>query len=222
MKTYRNSNTRLERVSKIGAVLGAAILGASALQAQYTGPAAPPVSAPETSIEISHSAKEFLQFAAQANQTEIAMANIADGRSQNTTVKDLANMMLTDHQANYAQVQLIAQKHMLALDASLNLANRRAANHLQKVNAAEFDRDYTKDMLKDHVKAITTFDKAIAQLDQPDVTQYAQSTLPALRKHLRHAEDAARSVGVDENTISSILKGLPIDEATRAVAVNQN
>jgi putative membrane protein len=222
MKTFTNSMTRLERVLKIGTALGATLLSASVLHAQATDPAQPPASTPSTAIEVSHSAKEFLQFASQADQTEIAMADVAEARSQNATVKELAQMMRADHQKDFAQVQLMAQKHMIALDASLNSMNERAVNHLQKVNAANVDRDYTRAMLKDHVKAITTFGKAVAQLDQPDVTQYAQSTLPILRKHLQHSEVAARSAGVDEATITSILKGLPTDEMSRAVTFNQN
>jgi putative membrane protein len=221
MKIFKNSTTRLQRVLKTGTALGAAIFGATVL-AQSADPAPPPASTPSTAIEISHPAKEFLQFAAQADQTEIAMADVAQARSQNTTIKELAEMMRSDHQKDYVQVQSMAQKHMIALDASLSSMNERAVTHLQKVNAPDVDRDYARVMLKDHVKAITTFDKAVAQLDQPDVTQYAQSTLPILRKHLQHTEIAARSAGVDEATISSILKGLPTDEMSRAVTFNQN
>jgi hypothetical protein len=77
-------------------------------------------------------------------------------------------------------------------------------------------------MLKDHVKCIARFDKAIADTQEADVKDYAQSTLPALRKHLQHSEDAARAVGLDEPTISSILKGLPSEEPQRSVTFNQN
>jgi putative membrane protein len=222
MKTFRNSVMHLERVLKIGSVLGAALLGTFALLAQAPSPSAPQASVPGNVGEISHQAKEFLQFAAQANQTEIAMADTAEGRSQNTVVKELAQMMRRDHQKNYAQVQLLAQSHMMALDSSLDMMNQHAVNKLQKTSDAELDKYYTTVMLKDHVKAINKFDKAVAQIEEPSVNQYAQGTLPALRNHLRHAEDAARSVGVDESTIASILKGLPSDEAGHAVSFNQN
>jgi putative membrane protein len=220
MKTCKYSMTRLMRVVKIGVALGTAIIGASALQGQDSPSAPAPV--PGSIAEISHRAKEFLQDAAQANQTEMAMADVAEGRSQNSAVKELAQMMRSDHQQNYAQLQVIAQNHLIALDSSLNMMNQHAVNHLRKVSDADFDKDYTKAMLKDHVKCITRFDKAIAEIEEPYVREYAQSTLPALRKHLRHTEDAARSVGVDETTISSILKGLPSDEAQRSVTFNQN
>jgi len=210
--------------AKIGAAVGAAIFAASTAQGQYnnspapTVPAAPP--AETISSGISHADKEFIEFASQANQTEIAMADIADSRSQNSDIKDFARMMRTDHQGNLAQLQTIAQKYSVVLDPSLDMMNKHAVNHLQKVDAADFDKDYAKVMLKDHVKVITKFDKALEDVSQPDLKQYAENTLPALRKHLHHAENTAHSVGLDQDTISSILKGLPAGEENRAVSFN--
>jgi len=201
---------RLTRVLKVGAALGAAILTAGALHAQSATP--PPSASTEPSANVSHRAKEFLKDAGQANQTEIAMANVAEGKSQNTQVKELARMMRTDHEQNYGQLQTIAQNHGIALDAKLDMLNQHEVNRLQKANDADFDKEYTKVMLKDHVKCIKRFDKAVSDIEEQDVKQYAQSTLPALRHHLQKSEEAARSVGVDESTITSILKELPAED----------
>jgi len=222
MKTCNNSVTRLLRVVSIGTALSAAILTASAFQEQSPSPTVPLPAVPGNAAQISHRAKAFLQDAAQANQTEIAMANVAEATSQNNPVKEMARMLRSDHQQNYAQLQMIAQSHLVALDPGLNSMNRRAVERLQKASVADFDKDYAKIMLKDHVKCIKMFDKAVGDIEELDIREYAHSTLPALRKHLRHAEDTARAVGVDEATISSILKGLPSEEAQRAVTFNQN
>jgi putative membrane protein len=98
--------------------------------------------------------------------------------------------------------------------------NQRSVNRLKKASNADFDKDYTKLMLKDHVKCIGRFDKATKDLEEPYLREYAQGTLPALRNHLQHSEEAARAVGVDESTISAILKGLPSHESQQSVAAN--
>jgi putative membrane protein len=222
MKTCNESKTHLLRVLRIGTALSTAIFAATALQGQEANPTVPQAPAAGTSSpEISHRAKEFLRFAAQANQSEIAMANVAAGKAQDSTVKDLGQMMLTDHQQNYMQLEQIAQNHAITLDAALNMMNHHAVNRLEKASAADFDRDYTTVMIKDHVHAITEFDKAVAQINEPDVKQYAQNTLPKLREHLRQSESAARAVGVDNATISTMLKGLPVEEPDRVVATSQ-
>jgi putative membrane protein len=223
MNTYRKSTTRLARAVKTGTVLGAAIFATTALQAQYSGQnSVPPLTAPaSSSANISHRAKEFLEDAAQADQMEIALADVAEERSQNTGVKALAQMLRSDHQQNFTQLQSLAQALGVSVDDSLSWYNQRIVNHMQKAGTAEFDKDYTKAMVKDHVTCIKNFDKAVADFKEPDVRRYAQNTLPTLRNHLRGSEEAARSVGLDEATISSILKGLPPEETVRGVTYNQ-
>jgi putative membrane protein len=233
MKIQRNNLTRLSRAIRAGATVGVAIFAASALHAQapnqtpspdqttpLPGQNAPPAAA-EPSGTISHRAKVFLEDAAKADQTEIAMANIADGRSQNSGVKSLAEMMRKDHEQNYAQLQSLAQAHGVSLDTSPGWINDMSVKRLKRANDAEFDKQFTKDMIKDHVEAIKTFDKAVADIEEPDIRQFAQGTLPTLRHHLRHSEETAQSVGVDQDTISRFMKDLPAEEPDRGVSFNQ-
>jgi putative membrane protein len=211
MKKYRTYPMCLTRVLKVGAALGATIFTAAALQAQSAGqnPTPLPPASTEPSADLSHRAKEFLKHAAQANQMEIAMANVAENKSLNTQVKDLARMMRTDHEQNYALLQTIAQNHGVTLDPKLDLLNQHEVNRLQKASDADFDKEYTKVMLKDHVKCINRFEKAASDMEEQDVKQYAQNTLPALRHHLQKSEEVARAVGMDDATINSILQDLP-------------
>jgi putative membrane protein len=157
----------------------------------------------------SHRAKEFIKDAAQANSAEIALSQVAQAKAQNSDVKQLAQMMVTDHQTCNQTLQGIAQAHGVAIDQSLDWVNQHEVNRLQKADTADFDKDYTKIMLKDHVKAIKMFQKAADEVKDSDVKEFAANTLPTLRNHLRHAEDAARAVGLDDSTVNSIVKDIP-------------
>jgi putative membrane protein len=162
-----------------------------------------------TSANISPRAQEFFKEAAQANQTEIALAKVAEGKSQISKVKELAQTLGREHQKNYEQLQAIARAHGVVLDTALEAINQQQVALLQQADAADFDKEYAKLMLKDHVKCIKNYHEATSEIEEPDLKQYAQNTLPALRIHLLRSEDAARSAGVDESTIFSILKDLP-------------
>ncbi|HEY3915976.1 MAG TPA: DUF4142 domain-containing protein [Verrucomicrobiae bacterium] len=179
-------------------------------------PPGSPVSTPSNtdtatanSESTSHRAKEFIKDAAQANSAEIALSQVAQAKAQNSDVKQLAQMMVTDHQTCNQKLEGIAQAHGVAVDQSLDWINQHEVNRLQKVDTSDFDKDYTKIMLKDHVKAIKMFQKAADEVKDPDVKEFAANTLPTLRNHLRHAEDAARAVGLDDSTVNSIVKDLP-------------
>jgi putative membrane protein len=177
--------------------------------AAQNGTPAENTTAENNTEKTSHRAKEFLKNAEQANSAEIALSQVAQSRAQNSDVKQLAQMMVSDHQACNQKVQAIAQAHGLSFDQSLDWVNQHEVNRLQKADEGNFDKDYTKIMLKDHVKAIKMFQKAADDIDEPDVKEFAANTLPTLRNHLRHAEDAARAIGMDDSTVNSIVKDLP-------------
>lgn len=200
-----------------------AIFATSALQAQVSPPTTTPAppAATDNAGQISHQAKEFLKDAAQANQMEISVADIALEKSQNKEVRDLAQTLRMDHQMNFSQLQPLARSHGVALNSTLTWLNQRTVNHLQKTSDADFDKEYATTMVKDHVACIKSFDKAVADIQDSDVRAYAQNTLPTLRGHLMKAEKAARAVGVEEDKISSLLKELPSEEAERGVSFNR-
>jgi len=211
MKSNRNRLTRGSRFVKNAAALGAAVVAAFALQAQSAdNNRIEPLGAPaRCSANLSHRVQEFMKEAAQANQTEIALAKVAEGKSQSAKVKELAQTLRINHQKNYEELQAVAHAHSVDLDAEPDAINRQEVDRLQKVNDADFDKEYAKLMLKEHVKCIKDFHKAASEIEEQDVKQYAQNTLPTLRIHLLRSEEAARTVGVDESTIFSILKDLP-------------
>jgi len=57
-------------------------------------------------------------------------------------------------------------------------------------------------------ETIAKFEQAAKGTDS-DLQSYVQETLPKLREHLQHAKTAAKAVGVDDETISSLTKGTP-------------
>lgn len=150
-------------------------------------------------------AKSFLKDAIEGNSAEIALAEVAERKAQSQQVKDFAKMLREDHEKANRELQPIAQAHNVSVNQQLDSKHQKKLDRFQKLSGAEFDKEYAKDMLKDHQKDITKYEAASQQLKETDVQQYAQSTLPTLRQHLQHAQHTAQSVGVDQATISSIL-----------------
>ena len=79
--------------------------------------------------------------------------------------------------------------HDLALPASLPDAKKTELEQLAKLSGPEFDRQYVKLVgVQGHHKDIAEFEKASQAAGSPDVREFAQSTLPALKKHLAAAQ----------------------------------
>jgi putative membrane protein len=158
---------------------------------------------------LSSKGSSFVKEAAAGNQAEIALAQLAQQKAQNPEVKNLAEMLQKEHQQSQQKLQTIAQTHGLTLDTEPGWSQKRTQSKLEKLTGAEFDQQYAKDMLEDHVTDIKKYQKAAQNIEDADVKQYAQETLGHLQTHLQHAESAARSAGVDQSTITSLTKNMP-------------
>lgn len=154
-------------------------------------------------------AKTFLREAVEGNLAEVALAQVAERKSQNSEVKQFAQMLRQDHEQANQQLQPIAQAHGVAVTQSLNPKHQKKLDQFQNLSGSEFDKQYVTDMLKDHQKEIAKYESASQQVKETDVQQYAQTTLPKLRQHLQHATQTAQAIGIDQSTISSILKRTP-------------
>ncbi|MGN6552790.1 MAG: DUF4142 domain-containing protein [Verrucomicrobiota bacterium] len=152
-------------------------------------------------------AKSFVREALEGNSAEIALAEVAERKAQNPEVKQLAQTIRQDHRQANEKLQPIAQSHGISVNQPLESKHQKKLERFQKLSGSQFDQEYAKDMLKDHVKDISEYQRATQQIQQQDVKQYAQETLPTLRKHLQQAEAAALSAGVDQSTITSLTKG---------------
>jgi putative membrane protein len=159
--------------------------------------------------KLSSKGASFIKEVSAGNQSEIALAQLAQSKAQNPEIKNLAEMLQKDHQQAQEKLQTIAQAHGVTLDTTPSWTQRRAQSKLEKLSGAEFDQQYAKDMLEDHAADIKRFEKASQNVEDSDVKQYAQEILPKLQTHLQHTASAAKSAGVDQSTISSYTKDVP-------------
>jgi putative membrane protein len=151
-----------------------------------------------------HSAKSFIKQAFQDNQTEIDLANIGIGKAQNPELKSFCQQIQQDHTQANKDLQPLAQKY--GVNEQPSRFGERTVNKFEKESSGpDFDKKLATELLKDHQKAISQFERESAKPQEADVKQYADSMLSKLREHMQHAEAVARAVGVDQSTISSIM-----------------
>jgi len=159
--------------------------------------------------KLSSKGASFIKEASAGNQSEIALAQLAQTKAQNPEIKTVAEMLQKDHQQAQEKLQTLAQAHSVTLDTTPSWTARRTQSKLEKLSGAEFDQQYAKDMLEDHATDIKKFQKASQNVEDSDVKQYASEMLPKLQEHLQHVASAAKSAGVDQSTISSYTKDMP-------------
>jgi putative membrane protein len=161
---------------------------------------------PSTPGKASSEASSFIKEAYQANANEIALAQLAEQKSENAEVKQFAEMVEKDHKQANDKLRTIAQSHGVALEQTPDAKQERQLEKFQKMSGAEFDKEFSKEMLRGHQKAIAKYEKAEQKVSDPEVKQYITATLPTLREHQQQAKQTAQAAGVDSATISSLTK----------------
>ena len=126
---------------------------------------------------------DFLAYAAYSGMKEIEAGKVAQQKGQSKEVKDLANMMVTDHTAMGDKVKALAVQKNVALKDSLSTEDADKIRNNKKTGLA-FYRDYASMMVDDHEEAVRKFENAANNAKDPDVKALANEALPKLKHHL--------------------------------------
>jgi len=139
--------------------------------------------------------RAFLNEAAIGGLMEVQLGQIAQQKAESSDVKDFGSRMEKDHSsANSALEKLAAQKN-ITLPTELDTKHKMILNTLSYDSGAAFDKAYMRDMVKDHTEDVAKFKKASKSLKDPDLKNWATTTLPTLEQHLDLAKSTAEKVG---------------------------
>lgn len=132
---------------------------------------------------------QFVTKAAEDGQFEVEVAKLAADKASSPEVKSFAQMLVNDHSSANDKLRQIASSHNVALPASLPADKKREIDLLSNLSGPEFDKQFVKIVgIKDHAHDIADFEKASKTAKADDVKNFAESALPAMRKHLAAAE----------------------------------
>ena len=140
------------------------------------------------SKSVSSQDRTFIKEAAIGGLYEVQAGQVAAQKATSAEVKQLAQHIVTDHTQANEKLKSIAQAKGVDVPAALDAKHQKKLDQLNKLSGAEFDREYAKMMVSDHKEDIKKFQKEAQSGGDPDLKQFASSTLPALNQHLSMAE----------------------------------
>ena len=142
----------------------------------------------------------FAKKAAEGGMAEIKLGQLAADKATNKGVKDLGQRMVDDHTKANDSLKTAAAKNDVTLPTKLDEKDQATYERLSKLSGAEFDRAYTKDLVKDHKADIAMFRHEATEGKDPAIKQFAASTLPTLESHLRQGEQTLQAVTPKPNS----------------------
>jgi putative membrane protein len=142
-----------------------------------------------TTSSLSAEDKEFMTKAAIGGMAEVMMGQMASTKATDAGVKTFGNRMVTDHsKANDELKSLAAQKGMV-LPTDVDAEHKAKSDKMSQKSGKDFDKAYMADMVEDHEKDVSEFQKASQNAADPDLKAWATKTLPTLQDHLKMAKE---------------------------------
>jgi len=128
----------------------------------------------------------FLKQAMQGDMAEVQMGQLAQQKGANDKVKQFGQMLESDHSQNLEKAKSVAQEIGMTPPESVNAEQKATYDKLSKLTGQGFDKEFAQHMVQDHRKDISKFEQQSKK--SGSVANFAQETLPVLKKHLEMAE----------------------------------
>lgn len=131
----------------------------------------------------------FVDLAAQSDMTEAHLGELAQDNAASPAVKEYAQMLRSEHTADYTKLTALATKAGLTVPKGLDPKQTKLIMPLEKLKGAAFDKRFAHEMVTSHETAIAAYDKEGREGQNPDLQAYAKATVPDLEKHKSSAQD---------------------------------
>jgi putative membrane protein len=152
---------------------------------------------------------QILQVVRTLNDGEIKQANEATDQSENDAVKQVAEMIIMDHEASNEQMDDLLNGELNLEDSPLSdmLAMQAEETHerLQDLDGAQYDCQYLQAQVAQHQMAIDTAKNQLApNAKNADVKSFLTAMTPKLEHHMQMAQDSlGKAQGCDASNLTT-------------------
>ncbi len=137
----------------------------------------------------------FMKAAAEGGMAEVDLGQLAVEKASSSDVKKFGQRMVDDHSKANDELKRLASQKNVDLPQNLSAKDKATKATLENLSGEQFDQAYMKDMVKDHKKDVSDFQRESRAAQDPDVKKFAAQTLPTLEDHLKLAESIASPAG---------------------------
>ncbi|WP_192822265.1 DUF4142 domain-containing protein [Rufibacter sp. LB8] len=132
--------------------------------------------------------ESFLMEAASSNIMEIEASRLALQKATHAEVKKFAQMLVDHHTKTSLELMSVASGMNVNLPTTMMPAHQEVMTKLSKLSGADFDEEYMQAMVSVHKQDVAKFEVVSNSAPTVSVKAFAIRALPALRIHLREAD----------------------------------
>jgi len=135
--------------------------------------------------------RKFVMEAATGGMAEVELGRMAAERGASDAVKQFGQRMVDDHTRANQELMQLASGLGVTPPATLDPKHQALVAKMSRLSGAGFDRAYAKQMVADHQKAVSLFQREADRGSNAGLKSFAGAQLPALQEHLRMARELA-------------------------------
>lgn len=129
----------------------------------------------------------FLKKAAEEQEAQISLGQLAAQQAKNDRVKQFGEEMLVAHRKLSFELRELAPPRGVQLPSELDDEHKRIRKELSQLSGHAFDREYLQYILRDHQNHVNEFEESMQTVEDPEVLRWAHKTLAMLRAHIEQA-----------------------------------
>jgi putative membrane protein len=134
---------------------------------------------------------QFLVNATEIHMEEIGLAKLAQQKGTTSPIKELGRTIEQTHQNALDELTTLAKKKKITIPNTITDQGDESYRALNEKVGDDFNESYAKLMIEKHEDAITVYEKGSKKSRDKQITEWANSTLTALRKDLSAARDCS-------------------------------
>jgi len=135
-----------------------------------------------------HDDADFAKHVASCDMAEIDLSKLVADRSRNEDVKKYAKKMADDHNKNLEDLRTVTKSAGITIPDKMNEEHQKVYDKFNDYKGENFDRDFIKQMVEDHEKAVKAFTRATKEAKNQELKDFATKHLPTIQSHLDEAK----------------------------------
>jgi putative membrane protein len=138
---------------------------------------------------------DFVAETVAANYAEISLAKLAAQKSDNTQIKEVAQLLEKEHGKLLEEFQTFASLKAITVPSEEeDKAKRKIEDLTNEEDVKEFNREWCKAMVDRHEKNIREFESRLEKTQDADLKILIDQKLPDLRTHLDKIKACEQSI----------------------------
>jgi putative membrane protein len=132
--------------------------------------------------------QDFLVQSVSHNVAMVKLSEMAEREAGGEEVKAFARTIVKEHGRVNERLLEAARDIKVGILTGLEKDRRAIQDRLAGMKGAAFDREFLKQVVADHQRAVGLFEWEAKNGTNVELRKFAVSTLPALREHLKMAQ----------------------------------